>query len=102
MGSIFNIDLARASEEDFLDWCRDWPGQVVGTHLAGNTDYRRAAYTEPAVLLMGNEQSGLPDTTIAACSDIVKIPVAGRADSLNLAIATGIMLYEMRRARLKL
>ena len=73
---------------------------VYGTHLKGAVDYRTPRYPEPAVLLMGNEQSGLPDALAAACDALVRIPMAGGADSLNLAVATGIMLYEMRRPRL--
>jgi len=100
MGSVFNISLARATPADFVAWCRTWPGQVVGTHLEGSVDYRQIAYQEPMVLFMGNEKSGLPDDLVSVCTDLAKIPMAGKADSLNLAIATGIMLYEMRRKHL--
>ena len=48
---------------------------------------------QPALILMGNEQAGLTDQLAAACDVNVKIPMRGRADSLNLAIATGIMVY---------
>ena len=56
----------------------------------------------PVLLLMGNEQQGLPDELAAACDRLLRIPQAGRADSLNLAVATGVMLFEVRRAALKL
>ena len=46
---------------------------------------------------MGNEQSGLPETMVESCTDLVKIPQQGKADSLNLAIATGVMLFEIQR-----
>ena len=101
MGSIFNIRLAAGSALDFLAWRRGFAGEVVGTHLSGSIDYRVVTYTTPSVLLMGNEQQGLPDDLATACDRLVKIPMAGRADSLNLAVATGVMLFEMRRARLK-
>ncbi|MCW1841151.1 TrmH family RNA methyltransferase [Prosthecomicrobium hirschii] len=102
MGSIFNIGLAAATAEEFVAWKRRTGVPVVGTHLAGAVDYRSLRYAEPGILLMGNEQSGLPDDLVAACDHTVKIPMAGRADSLNLAVATAVMLYEMRRPRLKL
>ncbi len=51
---------------------------------------------------MGNEQSGLDDRFAALCDNLVKIPQVGRADSLNLAIATGVMLFEIRRGKLTL
>lgn len=102
MGSIFHVPIARMSREDFLKWRAKWPGAVVGTHLEGAVDYRKADYAEPVFLLMGTEQSGLPEMMTAACSQLVRIPQAGKADSLNLAVATAVMLYEIRRDKLEL
>jgi RNA methyltransferase, TrmH family len=102
MGSIFNIRLAAGSAADFLGWRKGFAGEVVGTHLSGTADYRSIDYAMPAVLLMGNEQQGLPDDLSRSCDRLVRIPMAGRADSLNLAVATGVMLFEMRRKRLVL
>ncbi len=103
MGSIFHVPLARMSAAEFAAWRKSWPGIVVGTHLSGREDYRAVGYGKrPTLLLMGNEQSGLPDPLAGLCDHLVRIPQEGRADSLNLAIATGIMLYEIRRERLAL
>ena len=55
---------------------------------AKDADYRR-----PTLILMGNEQQGLTPELAAACDVNVKIPMRGRADSLNLSVATGIMIY---------
>jgi TrmH family RNA methyltransferase len=93
MGSIFAVKIAKASVEEFMSWRKIWPGSVVGTHLSANLDYRAADYRQPVMILMGNEQAGLPDDLAAACDVTVKIPMRGRADSLNLAVATGIMIY---------
>jgi TrmH family RNA methyltransferase len=51
---------------------------------------------------MGNEQQGLTPALAAACDTLVRIPQSGTADSLNLAVATGIMLFEIRRGALRL
>ncbi|WP_018184775.1 TrmH family RNA methyltransferase [Kaistia granuli] len=102
MGSIFHMKLARMGVDEFKAWRKGWPGIVVGTHLSGKSDYRTIDYDRPVMLFMGNEQSGLPEDLAATCDHLVKIPQAGRADSLNLAIATGVMLYEIRRDKLKL
>jgi TrmH family RNA methyltransferase len=93
MGSIFAVQIARADTAAFLDWRAGWPGAVVGTLLSATTDFRRAAYTPPTLILMGNEQQGLTPALAAACDVAVKIPMRGRADSLNLAVATGVMIY---------
>ncbi len=75
----------------------------MGTHLKGSVDYRTVDYKKgPVLLLMGNEQQGLPDQLAESCDTLVRIPQAGRADSLNLAVATGVMLYEIRREALPL
>ena len=103
MGSVFAVPVARATPEQFLAWRKRFPGLVAGTHLKGAVDYRSLDYAgRPVLLLMGNEQQGLPDELAAACDRLLRIPQAGRADSLNLAVATGVMLFEIRRAALKL
>jgi TrmH family RNA methyltransferase len=103
MGSIFAVPVARATPEAFLAWRRTFSGLVAGTHLKGAVDYRTVDYAaKPVLLLMGNEQQGLPDALADACDKLVRIPQTGRADSLNLAVATGVMLFEIRRAALKL
>jgi TrmH family RNA methyltransferase len=93
MGSIFAIPLVKATEGEFAAWRAGWPGSVVGTLLSASVDHRAAGYAKPALVLMGNEQQGLPPEMAALCDLNVKIPMRGRADSLNLAVATGIMIY---------
>ncbi len=102
MGSIFAVPIARSEPMAFLALARDWPGDVVGTHLSGRLDYRAADYTSPVLLVMGNEGAGLTDQTAAACGKLVRIPMAGCLDSLNLAVATALMLFEIRRPDLRL
>lgn len=99
MGSLFHVPLARMTFQDFLAWRERTGATLVGTHLAGERDYREPVDAAAGiVLVMGNEQSGLSERLAAACDRRVRIPMAGGADSLNLAVATGVMLYELRRA----
>ena len=93
MGSFFAVKIARATVEEFIAWRQSWPGSVVGTLLTATTDHKSAAYVAPTLILMGNEQQGLPPELAAVCDVNVKIPMRGRADSLNLSVATGIMIY---------
>jgi TrmH family RNA methyltransferase len=102
MGSIFAVPLARASRAEFAKLATTWPGTVVGTHLAATTDYRKADYRAPVLLVMGGEQAGLTAEAAQATKTLVKIPMAGKADSLNLAVATAVMLFEIKRGTLKL
>lgn len=93
MGSIFAVPIVRAGLDEFLAWRARWPGSVVGTLLKAETDFRAAPYRDPTLIVMGNEQAGLSTTLAAVCDVTVKIPMRGRADSLNLAVATGVMIY---------
>ncbi len=103
MGSVFAVPVAKATPDAFLSWRNGFPGLVVGTHLKGAVDYRSVDFSNrPVLLLMGNEQQGLPDDLAASCDRLLRIPQAGRADSLNLAVATGVMLFEIRRGALTL
>lgn len=103
MGSIFAVPIIRVKEADFLAWRAGFSGKLYGTHMAGTTDYREPDYGAAATLLMmGNEQSGLSSGLAESCDLLVRIPQAGRADSLNLAVATGVMLFEARRGALSL
>jgi TrmH family RNA methyltransferase len=96
MGSLFAIPIAQTTKEGFLEFAKNWKGTVVGTHLSERTtDYRSITYDTPVLLVMGNEQAGLSDDLAAALPHLAKLPMNGRADSLNLAIATGVMLYKI-------
>ncbi len=93
MGSIFAVPLIRATEDAFAAWRARWTGSVIGTLLSANVTHSDATYAKPALVLMGNEQQGLTPDMAALCDVNVKIPMRGRADSLNLSVATGIMIY---------
>lgn len=102
MGSIFHVPVARTDEAHIVALAGQGGINLLGTHLTrAAIDYREADYRQPLVLLMGNEQQGLSETLAAACGQIVRIPMAGRADSLNLAVSTGLMIYEALRHTLR-
>ncbi|WP_245414667.1 TrmH family RNA methyltransferase [Aestuariivirga litoralis] len=96
MGSIFGMPLVRMDQKGFLSLLKDWPGESVGTHLKATETYRRA-YGTPSLLVMGSEGKGLSEEAAAACSTLVRIPMKGAAESLNVAIATGLMLFEAQK-----
>ena len=96
MGAIFTQQVAKARWSDFLDWLRSGTGQLVGTSLKATQDYLEVRYEEPCFILIGNEQQGLPADYEAACDLLVKIPMAGRADSLNAAIAAAVMAFQVK------
>jgi len=93
MGAIFTQRVATVRWEELLPWRRSGDGQLVGTSLKATNDYLEADYRRPCFLLVGNEQQGLPEAYEAECDLLVKIPMAGRADSLNAAIAAAVMAF---------
>jgi RNA methyltransferase, TrmH family len=95
MGALFTVPVARASWAEFVPWLRSGPGQLVGLSLDTEHDYRGSRYAAPTFLLTGNEAQGMPDFMAAECDLLVKIPMLGKADSLNAAVATAVMAYEV-------
>lgn len=95
MGAVFTQKIVQCRWEEFLPWLRGGDGQLVGTSLQTETDYQAFAYTAPCFILTGNEAQGLPDTYESACDKLVKMPMRGKADSLNAAMATAVMAYEV-------
>lgn len=100
MGSIFAVPLVKATEAELHSLMSRWRGDTVGTHVSGHEDFRAAAYRHPALIVMGSEGPGLTIAATTACSRLVKIPMSGKLDSLNLAVATALTLYQIRGARL--
>ena len=72
------------------------PGQLVGTSLKTDRDYLDQDYQQPCFLLIGNESQGLPEEYEAECDLLVKMPMLGRADSLNAAVAAAVMAFQVR------
>lgn len=99
-GSIFRVPLVRTEASAFVAVCKTWPGDVIGTAMKANEDYRRP-YRSPTLLLMGSEGAGLSETLSEACNIVARIPMTGDAESLNVATAAALMLYEISRAELK-
>jgi TrmH family RNA methyltransferase len=95
MGAVFTQAIATARWEEFLSWLRAGSGQLVGTSLQTDTDYQAPDYAAPCFILVGNEQAGLPEAYESECDLLVKMPMRGKADSLNAAVATGVMAYEV-------
>jgi RNA methyltransferase, TrmH family len=95
MGALFTQRLAQAGWTEFVAWLRSGPAQLIGTSLKAELDYQAPRYQPPAFILVGNEAQGLPAAYEAECDLLVKMPMLGRADSLNAAVAAAVMAYEV-------
>ncbi|WP_336986034.1 RNA methyltransferase [Altererythrobacter aquiaggeris] len=94
MGAVFTQKIAQASWNDFLPWLRNANGQLVAASLRDAVPYRGAAYAAPCFLMVGNESRGLPENYESECDLRVTMPMLGRADSLNAAMAAAVLAYE--------
>ncbi|MCC2602929.1 RNA methyltransferase [Sphingopyxis sp. FBM22] len=96
MGAIFTQQLVQARWDEFLPWLRQGEGQLVATWLGDDTvDYQAVSYQAPTFILIGNESQGMPADYAAAADVRVKMPMMGKADSLNAAVAAAVMAYEV-------
>ncbi len=95
MGAVFTQAIAQAEWGEFIGWLRAGEGQLVAASLRDAVPYRGAAYAAPCFILVGNESRGLPEEYEAACDLRVTMPMRGRADSLNAAVAGAVLAYEV-------
>jgi TrmH family RNA methyltransferase len=94
MGAIFTQRLAQARWDEFVPWLRSGEAQLVAASLRDAQAYRDAPYASPCFLMVGNESQGLPQAYEDECDLRVTIPMLGRADSLNAAVAAAVLAYE--------
>ena len=99
MGSIFNVPIFACGEAEFIGLARRWPGTVAGAAASGVAHYRSVRYEGAVLAVLGAEQSGMSAAIAEACKLTVRIPIFGRSESLNLAVACGILLYGIKECQ---
>lgn len=99
MGALFNIRLVRVKMTDFLAWKARRDCSLIGTSPHGTAVHFDFPFGPRPILWMGGERQGLSLQQQAHCDGLVKIPMGGRSDSLNVAVAAGICLAEIFRQR---
>jgi TrmH family RNA methyltransferase len=98
-GSIFHVRLVvTADVTSALEWFRASGLTVYGTDADG-TDYTSLDLTSPSAFVLGNEAAGLPPELLEGLDGTLAIPMAGRAESLNVGVACAVLCFEARRQR---
>ncbi len=100
MGSIFAMPLIKANFDDFSAFIQSRACPIIGTHLKGNIDFRQLPKALDAFVIMGSESEGMSEKMSLLCTHLTRIPMVGFAESLNVATATALMLYELKREAL--
>jgi TrmH family RNA methyltransferase len=96
MGTIFWYPLVHAAFSEFVSWAKLQRYSIYGTSAHAAQDYHEIErYQQPLILLMGSEREGLTTIQSEACDVVLRIPMRGRVSSLNLAVASGVMLYSI-------
>ena len=95
MGSLFSQKLVRCSQREFTSWTKSNGVALVASSPAGLMDYKALRYRFPAVLVIGSEKRGLSDQLLDVADFVVRIPMRGDCDSINAAVAAGVLLFEM-------
>ena len=96
MGTIFWYPVVTATFDEFVQWASGHGYHIYGTSARGSQDYHSVDnYSFPLVLLMGSEREGLSIDQVQRCHRLISLPMEGRATSLNLAVATGVLLYDI-------
>ncbi len=101
MGAIFKQKIVRTNVEGLRSWIELHKLQVVGASPNGSVDYDKVSYTHPTILILGNERSGLSQDQQLMCQHIVRIPMIEGTDSLNVAVAGSLLLYQVSRSSLR-
>jgi TrmH family RNA methyltransferase len=97
MGTLFWKPVIQASFDDFLVWAREGKYQLIGTSAKAEVNYQTLVPQIPWVLVLGNEQKGLSQEQTAVCDVTLSMPMQGRVSSLNLAVAAGVLLYQLAK-----
>jgi RNA methyltransferase, TrmH family len=96
MGTLFHLKVLSAPFDDFVSWSARNGYHVYGSSAHAELDYRmQLEYARPRILLLGSEREGLTQDQAGLCEQVVRLPMLGKATSLNLAVAAGVLLYTM-------
>jgi TrmH family RNA methyltransferase len=94
MGSIFSQRIVKVGKDPFIDWAKNNQQRIIGTSDRAKLDYKDVVYSPDSIILMGSERQGISEDVEAVCKEMVSIPMSGICDSLNLAVAASVMMYE--------
>lgn len=97
MGSIFDMNIINATQDECLKELKEKDFKIVSSYLNTDNYYHQTKYHERTALVIGNEANGVNDELINQSDILVKIPIYGNAESLNAAISSAILMYEIKK-----
>ena len=100
MGSAFRVPVwTKASYAEVINWCKESGIETVCADVEGTSLYSAVDWTRSKALIMGPESEGLSEEELASANEVIRIPMHGQVESLNVGVAAAILLYEAARQR---
>ncbi|MDY2736654.1 TrmH family RNA methyltransferase, partial [Intestinibacter sp.] len=97
MGSIFDMNIIHATQDEAVDFLKENDFNIVSSYLQTDNYYHETNYEGKIALVIGNEANGINDDLISKSDKLIKIPIYGKAESLNAAISAAILMYEIKK-----
>jgi TrmH family RNA methyltransferase len=99
VGCIFTMPVVTATSQETIDWCREKKIRTFGTALTATKFYHETDLKQPAAIIMGSEAYGLSRTWLDQADELIKIPMMGKIDSMNVSASAAIVVFEAKRQR---
>jgi TrmH family RNA methyltransferase len=99
VGCIFTMPVVTASTQETISWCRDQKIRTFGTALTATKFYHDTDFRQPAAIIMGSEANGLSQAWLEQSDELIKIPMMGKIDSMNVSASAAIVIFEAKRQR---
>ncbi|MDB9520177.1 RNA methyltransferase [Roseofilum reptotaenium CS-1145] len=99
MGALFHQKFIRTNYRCLQSWIQQHQGCIIGASPDGKQSFHQFHYPQATLLFLGEERQGLSDQQRAICDNLVRIPMVSQADSLNVAVAGSLLMYEVFRSR---
>ncbi|MDP1621848.1 MAG: RNA methyltransferase [Bacteroidales bacterium] len=99
IGCVFTMPVVTASSEDAIAWMRGSGIKMFGAALTATRYYHKSNFVRPAAIVMGSEANGLSNTWLESVDDLIKIPMMGKIDSMNVSVSAAIVIFEALRQR---
>jgi len=95
-GMLFKINFLRGNIQEIIKKLKELNYKIYGTKVDGGKELKSVSKCEKSVIIMGNEGNGVSKDILNMCDEYIYIPISDNCESLNVGVATSIILYELR------
>jgi TrmH family RNA methyltransferase len=99
LGCIFTLPVVTCTTNEVIEWLRVKRIRSFGTALTAEKQYYDSDFRQPSAIIMGSEASGLSDKWLNGADELIRIPMMGKVDSMNVSASAAIVVFEALRQR---